>query len=198
MKKNSGFTLFEVLVAVSIFAIIGVMATSSLIEVGKTGEQVSDEQRRLGAIQFALAYFSKDIFQIVDREVRDQYGDAQPVVALSENQLTFTRQGWPNLLQQTRSELQRVEYTVVDDVLTRSYWLQLDQGYEEQKVEQGLLPEVTEFAVALITRNGDKISEWPLATEDQNQPQPVALEITMTVERFGELQRVFEISDAFI
>ena len=39
-----GFTLFEILIAVSIFAIIGTIAMGSLIQVGRTGERVSDAQ----------------------------------------------------------------------------------------------------------------------------------------------------------
>jgi len=35
--KNRGFTLFEVLIAVSIFAIIGVIAMTNLIQVHRQG-----------------------------------------------------------------------------------------------------------------------------------------------------------------
>ena len=43
--KMHGFTLFEILVAVSIFAVISSMSMSSLIQVGRTGEKVSESQR---------------------------------------------------------------------------------------------------------------------------------------------------------
>ena len=196
MRKNSAFTLFEVLVAVSIFAVIGAMTMSSLIQVGRTGEQVSASQRKLSEIQFALSYIGKDIMQIANRKVRDQYGDEQHQFIVKESSLTFTRQGWGNLLQQNRSNLQRVEYVLVDDVFQRRYWPQLDQAYTEEKIEQSLLQGVEDFTVKLITKGKEKIENWPLDTSNTTKLKPVAIELTLNITGFGQVQRVFEVTDA--
>jgi len=146
-----GFTLFEILIAVSIFAVIGTIAMTSLIQVGRTGERVTQQQQLLSDIQFTLGYFGKDWSQMIDRKVRDQYGDVQSQLQLNENGLRFTRQGWSNLLQQKRSNLQRVEYRLQDNTLQRRFWPQLDQGYSEVAVEQDLLGDVEKFEVKLLT-----------------------------------------------
>ncbi|MBT3205851.1 MAG: type II secretion system minor pseudopilin GspJ [Gammaproteobacteria bacterium] len=194
MKNFKGFTLFEVLVAVSIFAVIGAMTMSSLIQVGRTGEQVTESQRQLSEVQFALGYMGKDVIQMVNRKIRDQYGDEQSQLIIDEGRLTFTRQGWNNLLQQPRSNLQRVEYALVDDVLQRRYWPQLDQSYSEVKIEQVLLKGVEEFSVKLLTKGKEEIESWPQGDQDSSELKPVALELNLELVKFGKVQRVYEIS----
>ena len=202
MKLNSlksfGFTLFEMLIAVSIFAVIGVMSMSSLIQVGETGEQVSSAQQRLSNIQFMLAYIGKDVTQLVNRKVRDQYGDEQPQLILKDNSLTFTRQGWSNLLQQPRSNLQRVEYVVQDETLVRRFWPELDQAYTERKLEQPLLSGIQDFSIKFITKGKEKLDQWPIDQPETPNTIPVALELTMELSGFGKIQRVFEVSDALL
>jgi len=193
--SEKGFTLFEVLIAVSIFAVIGAMTMSSLIQVGRTGEQVSESQRVLSEIQFALDYLGKDITQIVNRKIRDQYGDEQSQLIIDENRLTFTRAGWNNLLQQPRSNLQRVEYVLVDDVLQRRYWPQLDQSYTEVKVEQTLLQGVDDFSIKLLTKGKEEIESWPPDTQGNSTLKPVALELSLDLLKFGKVQRVYEIAN---
>jgi general secretion pathway protein J len=194
MKNFKGFTLFEVLVAVSIFAVIGAMTMSSLIQVGRTGEQVTESQRQLSEVQFALGYMGKDIIQMVNRKIRDQYGDEQSQLIIDEGRLTFTRQGWNNLLQQPRSNLQRVEYALVDDVLQRSYWPQLDQSYSEVKIKQALLTGVEDFSVKLLTKGKEEIDSWPQGEQDSSELKPVALELNLELLKFGKVQRIYEIS----
>jgi general secretion pathway protein J len=195
--KLSGFTLFEVLIAVSIFALISTIAMTNLIQVGRAGERISNAQQRLSDIQFAMAYMAKDMTQLINRKVRDQYGDEQSQFVLTDNVLQFTHSGWANLLQQTRSQLQRVAYRLDDEKLWREYWFQLDQGYSEQQVKQALLDGVDKFEVRLITTGDDKLETWP--AEDGADPtiQPVAVEISMEVKDFGLVSRVFEVTHVF-
>lgn len=193
IMKPKGFTLFEVLVAVSIFAIIGTMAMANLIQVGRTGERVSQSQQQLAEIQFALGYLGRDLAQLSNRKIRDQYGDAQPSLKISDQTLAFTRSGWSNLLQQERSNLQRVEYQLVDKILQRRYWPQLDQGYTEMKIEQSLLQNVEEFEIKLLTRGKGKLESWPIDQLNQAADKPVAIELTLELTGFGRIQRIYEI-----
>lgn len=192
-----GFTLFEILIAVSIFAVIGTIAMTNLIQVGRTGERISNAQQQLSEIQFAVGYLGKDLAQLVNRKVRDQYGDEQNQFILKDNLLIFTRGGWANLLQQNRSQLQRVAYRQEDDSLIREYWLELDQGYSEQRVKQSLLKGIEDFEVKLITSQTEKLNAWPADNQAQTSNKPVAVEVSMVVKDFGLIQRVFEVTDVF-
>jgi general secretion pathway protein J len=193
-RSQRGFTLFEILIAVSIFALIGAMTMTNLIQVGRAGEQISDAQRQLSELQFALGYFGKDIIQLTNRKIRDQYGDQQAQFILDDESLTFTRAGWSNLLQQTRSNLQRVQYRLEDKVLKRIYWPQLDQAYTEDKIEQDVLRGVESFSVKLLTSGEQEIESWPDETQTTSE-KPVALELTLEISGFGEVRRIYEITD---
>lgn len=195
--QDKGFTLFEVLIAVSIFALIGTIAMTNLIQVGKAGERISNAQQRLSDIQFALGYMAKDMTQLIKRKVRDQYGDEQNQFVLSDNVLQFTHSGWANLLQQTRSQLQRVAYRLEDEKLWREYWPQLDQGYSEQKIRQALLVGVEKLEVRLITSGDDKLEAWPVEEGAGSPLLPLAVEISMEVKDFGLVTRVFEVTNVF-
>ncbi len=188
----------EIMVAVSIFALIAAMTMTNLIQVGKAGEQVSDAQTRLSEVQFALAYLAKDLAQLTARPVRDQYGDRQSALRLLQNRLAFTRGGWRNLLGQPRSDLQRVEYLLQDDKLIRRFWPQLDQSYEDIHVDQPLLTGVDEMTVELLTAGKPRYSAWPPEIPGDNQAQkPVAVEFVLNLQNFGRVERVFEIIDVF-
>jgi general secretion pathway protein J len=197
-SSSRGFTLFEILVAVSIFAIIGTMTMSSLIQVGRTGEQVSEAQRELSRIQFALGYLGKDVIQLVNRKIRDQFGDEQPQLKITENSLVFTRSGWGNLLGQPRSNLQRVEYRLDDDNLQRRYWPQLDQAYTEMTVEQNLLSNVEDFSIRLLTAGEETYDTWPVDVLTSEPLKPVAIELILNLKGFGEIRRIYELSDALL
>lgn len=196
-NEIAGFTLFEVLIAVSIFALIGTIAMTNLIQVGRAGERISNAQQRLSDIQFALGYMAKDITQLINRKVRDQYGDEQDQFILSENVFQFTHSGWANLLQQTRSELQRVAYRLDDEKLLREYWPQLDQGYTEQRVKQALLDGVEKFEVRLITSGDKKLETWPPEEGADTSLVPVAVEISLELKDFGLVSRVIEVVNVF-
>jgi general secretion pathway protein J len=134
---------------------------------------------------------------LIDRKVRDRYGDEQNQFILADKVMTFTRTGWANLLQQKRSQLQRVSYRLEDDKLLREYWLELDQGYEEQKVQQPLLSDVENFEVKLITPGEDKLDTWPPDTEEPNAARPLAIEVNLEIKGFGLVTRIFEVTDVF-
>ncbi len=193
----TGFTLFEVLIAVSIFALISTIAMTNLIQVGRAGERISNAQQRLSDIQFAMAYMAKDMTQMINRKVRDQYGDEQNQFVLSDNVLQFTHTGWANLLQQTRSQLQRVAYRLEDEKLLREYWLQLDQGYTSKPIQQSLLDGVEKFEVRLITTGNDKLEAWPPDVGAASTSPPVAVEVSIEMKDFGLVSRVYEVSNVF-
>jgi general secretion pathway protein J len=196
LLAQRGFTLMEIMVAVSIFALIAAMTMTNLIQVGRTGEKVSAAQARLSEVQFALAYLSRDVAQLTARAVRDQYGDKQSALKLTENRLAFTRGGWRNLLAQPRSDLQRVEYLLDDEKLVRRFWPQLDQSYEDVHVDQPLLEGVEELTIELLTAGKPRYSAWPPEFETEERPQPpVALELVLSVKDFGRIERVFELVD---
>ena len=193
-NRIRGFTLLEMLVAVAIFAVMAAIAYTSLNQTVKIGNQVSEAGRRLSELQFALSYFNQDWMQVSPRKIRNQYGDTEDQVVLTDNSISFTRSGWGNLLQQTRSELQRVRYELDDKKLVRRHWRTLDQGIGEEPLTTVILRNVDSLEIELIDSNDQSITTWP-NTVTQGLGQPIALKLKLDLEDIGEIRRIMEIPD---
>src|SRR3990167_3324124 len=107
MKAVRGFTLIEILVAVLIFAMIGVAAFSTLRAAQDAQTTLRERGERFLKLQRAVTTFSRDYQQLAFRRVRDSYGDRLPLVqGVSDDTdtwIAFTRSGWRNPAQLPRS-----------------------------------------------------------------------------------------------
>ncbi len=195
--RINGFTLLEMIVAVAIFAVMAGIAYGGLNQTIKTGKQVSESNQRLSELQFALSYFSRDWLQVSSRKIRNQYGDEENNIVIADNSVTFTRSGWSNLLQLKRSNLQRVQYLVVDNNLVRRHWLSLDQGIGEEPFDSVLLHNVEALEIFFIDASEKAIETWPNALS-ANVSLPVALKISVEIARLGETWRYLEIPDGVL
>ncbi len=194
MSRQRGFTLMEMLVALGIFAVIGVLSSQLLRQTIDVSEVLMDRGDRLVEVQRAMNVMSRDFQQIVTRTVRDEFGDTSGHVVLDQfGVLKFTRMGWSNLLNRPRSTLQRVEYLLTDGVLTRRYWPVLDRTESTEPIDQELLTEIEELEFELIDVNNLEHISWPplLDNIDGSEPVPVAIQLTMNVEPFGEVSRLW-------
>lgn len=114
-ETQRGFTLLELVVALAIFALLGVGAyrvLSGALVANDRAAARDDEFRRL---QKAVRTLEADLAQTVERSVRGDYGDAEPVFVGTADSLTLTRAGWPNPWGAKRSTLQRVDYHIGTD-----------------------------------------------------------------------------------
>ncbi len=195
--RNQGFTLLEMLVAVAIFAVMAGIAYSSLNQTVKIGYQVKEAGDRLSELQFAMAYFNRDWMQVSPRKIRNQYGDTENQVVLADNSISFTRGGWDNLLQNKRSELQRVQYQLVSDKLVRRYWLSLDQGIGEEPLTTVLLSDVESLEIQLISEDERTIDNWPDEVT-RGLGKPIALKMIVNLGEFGEIRRIMELPDGVL
>jgi general secretion pathway protein J len=195
--RNRGFTLLEMVVAVAIFAIMAAIAYTGLNHTIRVGNQVSESNQRLSELQFALSYFSSDWLQVSPRKVRNQYGDEENNIIIADNSVSFTRSGWANLLQRKRSNLQRVQYLLIDNKLVRRHWLSLDQGIGEEPLESVLLHNVNALEVQLVDASEKAIDAWP---EDlvRDERQPIALKFGVEISQLGKTWRYLEIPNGVL
>ncbi len=192
--RTSGFTLLEMVVAVAIFAIMAAIAYTGLNHTIKIGSQVSESNQRLSELQFALSYFSRDWLQVSSRKVRNQYGDEESNIVIEENSISFTHGGWTNLLQRKRSNLQRVQYLLVDSNLIRRHWLSLDQGIGEEPYDSILLHNVNALEVYFVDALEKSIETWPDELV-RDESRPIALKIGVDISQLGKTWRYLEIPD---
>lgn len=193
-----GFTLLELLVALTVFAIMSVAAYGGLRNVLFTRATVEEQSRRLAAVQLAVFRLEQDIEQAVPRGIRDEYGEPQAALLggeLNDDRLTLTRAGWDNPLGQPRANLQRVAYRLRDGRLWRLHWDVLDRGGLVEPRETLLLERVREFRVRFLEKK-DWRNDWPPPASDETDKKkdpdslPRAVEIVLTLEDWGEITRL--------
>jgi type II secretion system protein J len=109
----------------------------------------------------------------------------------------LTRLGWSNTAGQQRSTLQRVSYTLVDDVLKRSYQVNLDTVQGNKPVVQDLFTRVKAIQLRYLDGNQTWQSQWPPPTLMQPESlwtRPVAVELIIEFKDWGRIRRVVEIA----
>ena len=142
MKLVRGFTLLEVLVAMSIFAVIGLGANQMLRTIINTHERTQQSMEEIASLTKALTVLQRDFSQVINRPVKDGYGEPLPPFIVNntasgddEHLIEFSRSGWNNPLGLNRSEIQRVAYDVTEEgELKRYYWLVLDRAEDSQVI----------------------------------------------------------------
>jgi general secretion pathway protein J len=109
----------------------------------------------------------------------------------------LTRAGWSNTAGQQRGTLQRVSYSLVNDVLKRSYQINLDTVQGNQPVVQDLLTGVKAIQLRYLDNNQTWQSLWPPPTmplPDALTTRPVAVEIIVEFKDWGRIRRLIEVA----
>jgi general secretion pathway protein J len=200
MRRQRGFTLIEILVAVAVAAILAVMAFESMQQALKSRERIKEHAARLQSLQFTMRSFVQDLAQLSARPVREPLGgDFQPAVE-SGTEFIFTRGGWTNPVGLERSTLQRVRYVLRDDKLYREYWLVLDAQVDLQPITRLLLDGVLSFKVRYMNEGRQWQDIWPpvaqaggALTLRELGRRPLAVELTLETKDFGVLTRIIEV-----
>ncbi|ALG68833.1 type II secretion system minor pseudopilin GspJ [Beggiatoa leptomitoformis] len=204
LHKQDGFTLLELLIALAIFAVIAVLAYGGLSVVLDVRAQTDLQAKTLAQLQLALSLLARDVEQAVNRPIRNKYGDTESAFIGEPTFIEFTRAGWRNPTQSTRSTLQRVRYFWHEQQLWRSYWLVLDQAQDSQAETGVLLTDITNLQIRFLDNRLQWHEQWPpdaqaVVTQVENGEKldPLALkaiELVLTVKSWGKLTRLLRVA----
>jgi general secretion pathway protein J len=109
----------------------------------------------------------------------------------------LTRAGWSNTAGQQRSTLQRVSYGLVNDVLKRSYQINLDTVQGNKPVVQDLFTGVKAIQLRYLDSNQTWQSQWPAPGQvppDSLWTRPVAVELIIEFTDWGRIRRLIEVA----
>ena len=175
-KPQAGFTLLELVIAIAIFALLGLGCWRLFDAVVRVERSSTAQQQALRSLQRAVAMIERDVLQA-------QSSAQSPGVVLYPDKLEVRRVNWRNPLGLPRSEVQDVSYQLKDGVLWR-----FSRGLEEgaQLQQQKLLGDVREVRWRLFNRK----TGWHSAGASATKTAQHALELNLSVGRFDGVRRV--------
>ncbi len=204
-----GFTLVEVLIAMAITTLISVVAYTGLSSALSGAESLRSASGRAHDINQTLAMLSRDLRQVVNRPVVDEFGQVVPALMggeMAREPLALTRAGWHNSTAAPRSTLQRVRWWLEDERLWRGYFPVLDRTAGTEPVETAILEGVKRFELRFLSslsavesdrndvidrRNWQDSWIADLSQPGQMPSPPAAVEVLMEVAGLGELRRTY-------
>lgn len=200
-QKQGGFTLLELLIAIAIFALLGLATYRMFDSVMQADRSQRAQEQRLRELTRAMAAFERDLLQVWRRPVRDPLGDVQPSMlgdSGTASNLEFTRNGWRNPLGLNRATLQRVRWQLQGEQWQRSYWSVLDQAQDSQPRVQQALGGVQRFELRFLDDEGRWLQNWPPANSSSDESLtllPKAVELVIEQRHYGELRRLWRLPE---
>lgn len=213
-KYTQGLTLIEVMVAVIIMALIGVISYQSLDTTVRSKEVVEEHLSDLARVDRAWLLLETDLRNIVNQKIIPQgygAGNGLPPLVLANNEgeywMTLLRGGHANPLNMIRTEMIRVGYRVEEETLWRDVWYNLTQTDQEEARQQKIVDGVERVEVRILSTQatsysaGPWIDTWPstAVTGSSNNsggtstvPMPHAIEVKLKLlDREYEITRLY-------
>lgn len=192
-KAHTGFTLLEMLIAIAIFAMIGVAANAVLSTVLTNDEVTKNFSTRLKALQQGFGAIERDLNQMVARTPRLLEGGRGTTVFQTGNELldsesealVFYRLGWLNpdgLL--PRGSLQSVAYVVQEGRLERWYFPYPEPEFGAELIKTVIIDNVLSVEYSFFMED-----KWERKVEATKLPKAIAMEVD--IEGLGKIQRKF-------
>lgn len=190
-----GFTLLELLIALSIFSVMGVMAYGGIRLVLDGNGQLEQAADNLSSLQRVFMFIQQDVEQVVPRVVRDVFGSPEPAFSCCGDEilLQLTMGGVSSAIT-AGSELRRVEYHLHNGVLERRVWSILDRVQDVKPSRLQLMENIQGIEISVL---GYDDAGWQDAMPSESTEHmsliPRAIEVTITTEGFGAVSRLFVI-----
>ncbi|MDO9370940.1 MAG: type II secretion system minor pseudopilin GspJ [Sphingopyxis sp.] len=173
--RQTGFTLVEMLVALSIFAMIAAMGVGLLRGSIDTQDAVQGRLKAMGGINRMRAVMANDLAQAVQRPTRGAAGEAIPAFVGSPTGFAFVHGGAASLDGSSRPDIERVGYALVGSEWRRATQPMLD-GTALGDGDR-LIGEVAAAQVRYRDERGNWSDNW---TSEPGDRLPRAVELRLT------------------
>ncbi|MBT0587858.1 type II secretion system minor pseudopilin GspJ [Alteromonas oceanisediminis] len=197
--RSRGFTLLEILIAMSIFSLIGIASTALLSSVIDSNSLSDERFAQLEKLQRGMLIIERDLLQAIARPIRVD-GDINENVmsggvtsGSDADGIGFVRSGWHNpQFMLPRSNMQYVAYRLKDDTVERLYGNYVDNVIGFEPKVRTLIEGVEDFQVEFFVKDsGAPEDERDWNESYQGTVLPRAVAIIITTEAFGEIRREF-------
>ena len=219
-KFERGFTLIEVVIS---SLIIGIILSSIFYALGFLNinlDRLSKNHKNYEKFLTTLSIIEQDLKTLSSRSIRDEYGDYQPSLVVSntnDKKIIFSRTIF-NELDHTQYTY-RIEYDFSNQQLKRNIWNVLDRiqnsNYQTHTLDENILDfsvSITDYnmqwhqswplgyiidnsssqssSIGLTTRNDIEAYQNLISNKSKNERLPLAFKIIIKHKYYGDIERV--------
>jgi len=197
LRFQKGFTLFELLVAIVIFAVVSAVSYGTLIRIIDQDAHLEQERRYWQQLALVLTRIEDDLAFASPRRIRDVSGfpvaafNGRPVDdrEVSPPSLEFTRTGGWTLDTSRAPGIQRIAYRVREGELRRQVWSSLDRAPVEEPSSIILITDVEQFDLRFYDSGKQWVPGWPV--EENGAALPLGVELTIKISNREAIRRLF-------
>ncbi|MCF6225688.1 MAG: type II secretion system minor pseudopilin GspJ [Xanthomonadales bacterium] len=190
-SSSRGFTLLELLVALSIFSLIVTAGYTGLNSLNRALQLQREVSVQLADIQWAVSRMERDLIQVVNRSLRTE-NTLLPAFSGDSRQIRLVTLSGNSLLQQPLSEERPVHWQWQQPLLSRRAWPLPDRLSSNPPVAYSrLLDNVEQIDFRYRDDKGNWRSEWN--STQQGKQLPDAVQFRLQITGFGEIRRVIEL-----
>jgi len=218
-KPQRGFTLLEVVVALIVAAMIGLMAFQALDGASRAADRTADVLNDVNRLDRTWQLIATDLRHLLQPGANTVFR-GESLKSSGENAeqtiLQFKRRGWVNFSNLPRSDLQLVSYRLAEGKLWRDFLPDFNRPFTEIDMEregfhQLLLEHVKDVQLRFLHKGllsmggkrvleGEKYSDdwlplWPDNSTASAVGLPLAVEITIEIEGVGSSVRLFALPE---
>lgn len=191
-QGQKGFTLIELMVALLVLSVLGVVLASGMSQVTRWYHQLSDEMTASSRLLKTQAMLMSDLLQLAPRAATDVQGSPIPAcLSYADGGFECTRfdnrEGGAGLI--------RIGYVVDQAGLTRLRWPSLDRAGVAEPIRQTMLSEVTSMTVEWLDATGQTFAQWPPAGAQSIQQLPASINLLLFAGQKEVLRLWFPVSE---
>ncbi len=194
--RAPGFTLVEVIIAVAITAMMGLMVMGTFRQVDRAHEITRDQGDRYGAARLALSRLSRELSMAYisdhyDQTTQNRLRERPTAFVGKENELLFTTFAHERLARDAHeSDQEAVEYTLASDpdhpgeeALFRRAKARIDEELDRGGRKDVVADHVTSFRLQYWDRKrNDWVHEWSTKSVDHPNDLPTRVRIELELK----------------